>query len=63
MKIIIIGGTGTVGQAVVKELSQRHEMILVTHQKGDIHVDITNKQSIVAMYQKVGAFDAIISSR
>ncbi|MBS0351972.1 MAG: short chain dehydrogenase [Proteobacteria bacterium] len=60
MKIIIIGGTGTVGQAVVKELSQRHTLIIAGHAKGDIQMDMTDTHSIAAMYKKVGSADAVV---
>ena len=36
MKIIVIGGTGTIGKAVVKELAQRHEVIAAEYKDGDI---------------------------
>ncbi|QLH43377.1 MAG: short chain dehydrogenase [Coxiellaceae bacterium] len=62
MKIIIIGGTGTIGSAVAKELQSRHELILVGHSKGDITVDITDVESIKKMYQKIGKFDAVIAT-
>ena len=62
MKIIIVGGTGTIGSAVVKELSPRHELIIVGHNHGDIKADITDNASIENMYQKAGKFDALIST-
>ncbi len=60
MKIIVIGGTGTIGKAVVKELSARHELILVSHSKGE--VDMTDPHSIQRMYKKIGRFDALVSA-
>lgn len=62
MKIIIIGGTGTIGKAVAKELGSRHSIITVGHTSGDIQVDITDTQSIAAMYQKTGKIDAVIAT-
>jgi len=62
MKIIVIGATGTIGSAVVKELSQRHEVVKVGKSSGDIHVDITNLDAIKAFFQKVGSFDALVST-
>lgn len=45
MKIIIIGGTGTIGQAVAKELSQRHsvELILLTATPSQLCIKILAK--------------------
>ena len=60
MKILVIGGTGTIGQAIVKELSSRHSVISAGHKSGDIKVDITNSDSIKKMYHAAGAVDAVI---
>lgn len=60
MKILIVGGTGTIGQAVVDELKPRHEMIIVGHSHGDIKVDMTDAQSIAAMFARTGHIDALI---
>lgn len=60
MKIIIIGGTGTIGKAIVNELSPRHEIITAGHHHGDIQVDITSKESIDAMYKKIQNVDAVV---
>lgn len=62
MKIIIVGGTGTIGQAVAQELGQRHEIIRVGRRGGDIQVDITDLSSIQAMYDKMGDFDALVAT-
>ncbi len=62
MKIIVVGGTGLIGSAVVKELSVRHEIISVGHASGDAQVDITDKQSIENLYKKIGQFDALVST-
>ncbi|MEO8400244.1 MAG: short chain dehydrogenase [Gammaproteobacteria bacterium] len=62
MKIIVVGGTGKIGQAVVKELIQRHTIIVAAHQHGDIKVDITDVASIEKMYQSAGKFDAVVSA-
>lgn len=60
MKILVIGANGTVGQTVVKELSLRHEIILVGKSKGDYLVDLANPASIADLYFKVGMVDAIV---
>lgn len=62
MKILIIGGTGTIGKAVKQELAKRHEIITVGRDHGDIHADITDPASIEKMYQSVGKLDAVIST-
>ena len=60
MKILIIGATGTIGKAIVKELKSRHELILAAHSRGDIQVDMTDAQSIQDMYQGLGKLDAVV---
>jgi uncharacterized protein YbjT (DUF2867 family) len=60
MKILVVGGTGTIGQAVIKELSPRHTMIVAGHTTGDIKVDITDTNSIKKMYESVGKVDAVV---
>jgi NAD(P)-dependent dehydrogenase (short-subunit alcohol dehydrogenase family) len=62
MRVLIIGGTGTIGQAVAHELSARHDIILAGHQNGDLKVDITNVESIEQMYKKIGSLDAVVST-
>ncbi|WP_232220624.1 Rossmann-fold NAD(P)-binding domain-containing protein [Legionella tunisiensis] len=53
MKIIVIGASGIIGQAVVEELHSRHEIIKAGYKSGDIRVDITDKHSIEAMFKKL----------
>jgi NAD(P)-dependent dehydrogenase (short-subunit alcohol dehydrogenase family) len=62
MKIIVIGGTGTIGEAVVNELSQRHTIIVAGRSHGDVQVDITDLNSIESMYKSIGMFDAVVST-
>ncbi|CRK83326.1 short chain dehydrogenase [Neobacillus massiliamazoniensis] len=60
MKVLIIGGTGTVGKAVIEELNGRHEIIVASRTGGDIQVDIENEASIVEMYKKLPKLDAVV---
>lgn len=62
MKVVVVGGTGTVGQAVVNELSPRHEIITVGKSRGDFQVDITSTESIKTLFETLGSFDALIST-
>lgn len=62
MKIIVVGATGTIGKAIVGELGDRHEIVRVGNKSGDVHVDITSNESIEAMYNQIGAFDALVSA-
>ena len=62
MKIIIVGATGTLGKKVSDAFAQKHEVIRVGNTRGDVQVDITNETSIKAMFEKIGPFDALIST-
>lgn len=62
MKIIIVGGAGEIGKAVVAELSQRHEVVVAGRSRGDVKVDVNDCHSIEEMYKTVGKVDAVISA-
>ena len=62
MKILIVGGTGEIGKAVAKELAKRHTIIVAGHSRGDMKVDVLDRQSIEKMYHTVGKIDAVIST-
>ena len=62
MKVIVVGGTGTIGKAVVQELSPRHEVITAGKSRGDVQVDITSTESIKNLFEQVGDFDALVST-
>lgn len=62
MKIIIIGATGTIGKHVVKALENGNEIIKVGSKSGDYQVNISDSASIKALFEKVGSFDALIST-
>ena len=62
MKIIVVGGSGTIGSPVVAELRKRHQVVVVGKNSGDFRVDITDEASILKMYKEVGEFDAVVSA-
>lgn len=62
MKIVVIGATGTIGNAVVNELSPRHEVIKVGKNSGDLQCDITDEKRIHELFKTVGEFDALVST-
>ena len=59
MKIIVIGSTGTIGKAVVRALSKRHEVIGVSR-KGDPSVDIEQPSTIAPLFAKIAKPDAVV---
>lgn len=60
MKIIIIGGTGTIGTKVAASLEKDHEIIRVGTKSGDVQADITSPESIENLFKQTGPFDALI---
>ena len=60
MRIIAVGGTGTIGTAVVEQLSARHDLVVAGRTSGDVLVDISSPDSVGRMYNEVGAFDALV---
>jgi NAD(P)-dependent dehydrogenase (short-subunit alcohol dehydrogenase family) len=60
MKILIIGGNGTIGKKVNTYFSQQHETIIVGKTAGDIVADISDRDAIVGLFEEVGMVDAII---
>ena len=60
MKILIIGGHGTIGRKVTTHLSENNDLIIAGRKSGDITVDISNSNAIQAMFDKTGQVDAII---
>ena len=62
MRIVVVGASGTVGQAIVSELSPRHEIVPVGQKSGDVRMDVTDLDSIEAGFEKIGRFDALVSA-
>ena len=60
MKILIIGGNGTIGRKVSKHFSKKHEVITAGRETGDVTVDITDSQSIETMFKAVENIDAVV---
>jgi len=60
MRIIVIGGTGTIGKAVVTALGGTHEVIVVARTSSDHRVDITSVQSIGELFNGLGPIDAVV---
>ena len=60
MKLIIIGGEGTIGKRVTAHFAQKHQVLIGGRTSGDVIVDIADSQSIEAMYQAVDNLDAVV---
>ncbi len=60
MKIVIIGGNGTIGKKVTEHFSEAQETLVAGRSGGDISVDIADKSSIKKMFESVKNIDAVI---
>ena len=60
MRILVIGGSGTIGKAIVKELSTRHEVMVAGRTHGEVQVDINDIQSIRNVYKETRNLDSVI---
>lgn len=60
MKILIIGGNGTIGSKVTSRLKKNHQVIVAARNNGDVKVDLASSSSIKQMYDETGHLDAVI---
>ncbi|WP_339336492.1 MULTISPECIES: short chain dehydrogenase [unclassified Croceitalea] len=60
MKILVVGGYGTLGKKVAAHFGQTNNVIIAGRTKGDIIVDISDSASIRKMFKSLGNLDAII---
>ncbi|MEL6810879.1 MAG: short chain dehydrogenase [Bacteroidota bacterium] len=61
MKILIIGGNGTIGKKVTARLKEKHEVIVGGRNSGDVIVDIADSSSIEHLFSDLGTVDAIVN--
>lgn len=60
LKVLLIGAGGTLGRAVHTALRERgHEVVTASREGADVRVDITDPESVRAMYEAVGPVDAV----
>jgi NAD(P)-dependent dehydrogenase (short-subunit alcohol dehydrogenase family) len=60
MKILIIGGTGTIGRRISHYFSVNHEIVIGGRTSGDVTVDIADSKSIAAMFESLANLDAVV---
>ncbi len=60
MKILIIGGKGTIGKTVTDYFARNNEVIVAGRKSGDVQVNIEESTSIKAMFDTIGKLDAVI---
>ena len=62
MKILLVGGTGTIGSKVARRLASDHNLIIAGHSSGHIQTDITDPVAIQTLFEEVGSVDAVIAT-
>lgn len=60
MKIVVIGGTGTIGKRIVEHFLMGNEVIVAARSSKDYPIDIADTKSIKKLFKKTGKVDAII---
>ncbi|HSR65838.1 MAG TPA: short chain dehydrogenase [Xanthomonadaceae bacterium] len=62
MRILLVGGRGTIGRAVAAELGPRHEVIEAGRRSGSVTLDLADGASVRRALESVGPLDAIVSA-
>ncbi|MFD4637709.1 short chain dehydrogenase [Lentzea sp. NPDC058436] len=63
MRILLVGATGTLGNAVHEGLAERkHDVVTVSRTGGDLQFDVTDPAQVAQLYQTVGQVDAVASA-
>ena len=60
MKILIVGGNGTIGKKVSAYFDDAHQVLIAGRTSGNVLVDIKSSESIKKMFEEVGKVDAIL---
>lgn len=60
MKLLIIGGNGTIGKFLTEHFSKSFEVIVAGRSSDTYQVDISNSASIQELFDKTGMLDAVI---
>jgi NAD(P)-dependent dehydrogenase (short-subunit alcohol dehydrogenase family) len=58
-KVLVVGATGTVGEAVADTLAQMHEVVRSSRSEGE-RADMSDPASVRALFERVGPVDAVV---
>lgn len=58
-KVLLVGASGTLGRAVLRQLKQRHAVVSASR-NAKLKVDIADSASIRRLFEQVGKVDAIV---
>ncbi|KMU66545.1 short chain dehydrogenase [Stenotrophomonas maltophilia] len=57
-----MGASGTLGQAVARQLGQQHQILAAGRHSGELRVDLTDDASVAELFARTGPVDAVIST-
>jgi NAD(P)-dependent dehydrogenase (short-subunit alcohol dehydrogenase family) len=60
MRIVVIGATGVIGKAVANALAEAGHEVLRASRSGELGVDTQDRDSIAALYKRVGPVDGVV---
>jgi NAD(P)-dependent dehydrogenase (short-subunit alcohol dehydrogenase family) len=61
MRILVVGGEGTVGKAAIAAFRSGHEIITAGRNSGTVQVNVNDEKSVRAMFAKIGKVDAVVA--
>ncbi|WP_298539656.1 short chain dehydrogenase [uncultured Aquimarina sp.] len=62
MKILVIGATGTIGKEIYNSLKNNHDVYGAHRKSNSYPIDITDKNSIKSLFEKLPKLDAVINA-
>ena len=60
MDVIVIGGSGTIGRAVMAAVAGRYRLVNCARTSGEEVVDITSTDSLRRLFSRLGTVDAVV---
>lgn len=60
MRVLVFGGMGTIGRAVADALEDRHDVVRIGRHSGDRHADLTDTESLRALFEAEAPFGAVV---
>lgn len=61
-RIVVVGGTGTIGSEIVERLDPDHDVLTVGHSSGPYQVSLESKETIADLLASLETFDHLISA-
>lgn len=58
--VLVIGGSGTIGSAVARELGKRHRVLTAGRRSGEQRVAIEDIDSVQALFARAGRVDDVV---